>query len=156
MLAPFTLACCAAPRGPSKGTYTLKFPSTAAAVGADTVQLFAFDVPLDSIGFCQNLIQARKRKEPLTPRSENQPVSTCALLFEEPVLNVTYGNTAILALAQRGGVDFMIGCSLQTLGDGDALTPIDLSLVDVGIPVPETTCNSLHDYCTSPKACATR
>jgi hypothetical protein len=58
-----------------------------------------------------------------------------------------------VAVAQRRGSDFMIGCTLQTLGDGDALTPIALTLIDVGNPVPETTCSSVGDFCSVPQKC---
>jgi hypothetical protein len=153
------LACTAEADGPSAGTYTLKFPSTAAAVATDTVQLFVFDVPAapaERAGFCQTLIQARKRKDPQRAVASNQPVNICELLQGRKAITIEYGERAILALAQRRGVDFMIGCTLQTLGDGDALTPIDLGLIDVGNPVPETNCNSVGDFCAIPQKCSSQ
>lgn len=153
------LACSAPADGPSTGTYTVKFPSTAAAVATDTVQLFVFDVPkapAEQAGYCQTLIQARKRKDPQKPLVTNQPVNICELLQGRKPITVDYGEKAILALAQRRGVDFMIGCTLQTLGDGNALTPIDLGLIDVGNPVPETNCNSVGDFCAIPQKCTSQ
>jgi hypothetical protein len=43
----------------------------------------------------------------------------------------------------------MIGCAVQTLGDGDAPIPIHLALLDVRVPVPETNCATVGDYCGS-------
>jgi hypothetical protein len=153
------LACNASADGPSSGTYTLNFPSTAAAVATDTVQLFVFEVPAspsERSGFCQTLIKARERKE--TPKSltDNPPVNICELLQGRKPITIAYGEKAILALAQRRGVDFMIGCTLQTLGDGDAPTPIDLALIDVGNPVPDTNCNSVGDFCAIPQKCTSQ
>jgi hypothetical protein len=160
--APFAaslLACAAAADGPSPGTYTLKFPSTAAAVATDAVQLYVFDAPTspsERAGFCQTLIQARKRKDPQTSRTTNPSVNMCELLQGRQPITIEYGARAILAVAQRRGSDFMIGCTLQTLGDGDALTPIALTLIDVGNPVPETTCTSVGDFCSVPQKCTSQ
>lgn len=150
------LACTAPADGPSTGSYTLQFPSTASAVATDTVQLFVFEAPAspaERAGFCQTLIQARKRRDPQRALTTNQPVNICELLLGRKPITVDYGDRAILALAQRKGIDFMIGCTLQTLGAGDALTPIDLALIDVGSPVPDTNCNSVGDYCAFPQKC---
>lgn len=153
------LACSAPADGPSPGTYTVKFPSTAAAVATDTVQLFVFEVPqapAERAGFCQTLIQGRKRKDPQKALTSNQPVNICELLQGRKPITIEYGEHAILALAQRRGVDFMIGCTLQTLGEGDAPTPIDLGLIDVGNPVPDTNCNSVGDFCAIPQKCTSQ
>jgi hypothetical protein len=154
-LAAFALlaitACTASNDTPSSGTYTIEFPSTAAAVATDNVQLFVFDPPTlaaDRAGYCQSLIQARKLKADQKPIAMNQPVNTCELLGGKKPITIDYGDKAILAVAQRNQMDFMIGCAIQTLGNGDASLPIDLSLVDVSNPVPPTTCMSVTDFCT--------
>lgn len=144
-------ACSAGEDGPSAGTYTIQFPSTAAAVATDTVQLLVFDLPKspgERAGFCQTLIQARKRKDPQKPATQNAPVNICEMLQGRKPITIEYGEKAVLAVAQRRAVDFMIGCTIQTFGDGNAALPIDLSLIDVGNPVPETTCTSVTDFCT--------
>jgi hypothetical protein len=153
------LACSAPEDGPSPGTYTVKFPSTAAAVATDTVQLFVYAVPeapAERTSFCQTLIQARRRNEPREALTTNPPVNICELLQGKKPVTIAYGEKAILAVAQRRGADFMIGCTVQTLGDGNALTPIDLALIDVGNPVPETTCNSVGDFCALPPKCTSQ
>jgi len=57
------------------------------------------------------------------------------------------GDKAVLAIAQRGGEDFMIGCTTQTVGDGDLPLPISMTLVNLSTPVPPTTCVSVGDFC---------
>lgn len=144
-------SCSAGEKDPSAGTYTVKFPSTAAAVATDTVQLLVFDLPRlpsERAGFCQTLIQARKRKDPQKPMTSNAPVNICEMLQGRKPITIQYGEKAVLAVAQRRAVDFLIGCTIQTFGDGNAPLPIDLGLIDVGIPVPDTTCTSVTDFCT--------
>jgi hypothetical protein len=145
------ITSCSSDDGPSSGTYTIQFPSTAAAVATDTVQLLIFDPPktaADRAGFCQSLIQARKRKDPQKPTVSNQPVNICEMLQGRKPITVDYGEKAVLAVAQRRAMDFMIGCTIQTFGNGNAPLPIDMSLIDVSVPVPDTTCTSVTDFCT--------
>ena len=144
------IACTAAADGPSSGTYTVQFPSTAAAVATDTVQLLVFEVPRgpDRADYCQTLIQARKKKEPQKPVQQNTPVNVCELLAGKKPITIAYGEKAVLAVAQRKGVDFMAGCAIQTFGDGDAPLPIDLTLLDIATPVPETPCATVGDFCS--------
>ncbi len=151
------VACSAGTEDPSPGTYTLKFPSTAAAVSTDTVQIVVFEAPppgsAQRSGFCQELVQARRRKDPQREGVPNPAVNICELLQGRKPITIPYGEKALLAIAQRKGADFMIGCAIQTLGEGDAPLPIDLSLIDVSNPVPETNCSSVGDFCSSPPKC---
>ena len=150
-------ACSAGEGPPSEGTYTLQFPSTAAAVATDQVQLLIFDAPADPAArtnLCPNLIQARKRLDKLDPVVINQPVNICELLAGLKPVTLPYGDKAVLAVGQRKDPgasdyrDFLIGCAIQTIGDGDAPLPIHLALLDVGSPVPETTCTSVSGFCS--------
>ena len=61
LLAGFLIACRASEAEPSKGVYTVQFPSTAAAVATDFVQILVFDLsrPEDRGGFCEDLITLR-------------------------------------------------------------------------------------------------
>ncbi len=152
-LAPFAallMSCTAGEGDPSSGGYTIQFPSTAAAVATDTVQVLLFDVP-DGEGermtFCEQLIQARKRKDPQKPSVLNPPANICEMLQGRKAIRVPYGERAVFAIAQRRGVDFMLGCAIQTIGDGDLPLPIAMSLVDLGNPVPDTTCSSVGAFC---------
>ncbi len=150
-IAAIVVACSAGEEAPSGGTYSVQFPSTAAAVATDTVQLLFFDLPKtqpERTAFCLNLTQARKRKDPQKPAFQNAPVNICEMLQGRKPVTIPYGEKAVLAVAQRRGGDFMLGCSIQTFGRGDAPLPIALALVDVGNFVPDTTCSSVGDFCT--------
>ena len=150
-LAAVVIACSAGEASPSPGTYTIQFPSTAAAVATDTVQLLLFELPKtqgERTAFCETLIQARKRKDLQRPAFQNQSVNICELLQGRRPITIPYGERAVFAIAQRRGADFMVGCTIQTFGQGDALVPISLALVDVGNAVPDTTCSTVSDFCT--------
>ena len=144
------VACSSGDSAPSTGTYTIDFPSTAAAVATDTVSILLFDppaTPADRDAYCGSLIQGRKLKDPQKPTLTTPTVNICELLAGKKPIVVPYGEHAALAIAQRSGQDFMIGCTLQSFGDGDAALPIALALIDVAVPVPETTCSTVSDFC---------
>ncbi len=147
-------ACSAAPDGPSKGNYTVSFPSTQAAVATDSVVVYVFDGPksaADRAGYCQALIQARKKREPQRPISQSKAANICELLQGRQPIEVAYGEKALMAIGLRGDDDFLIGCVIQSFGDGDAALDIDLTLVDVGVSVPFTDCKSVSAACTEGK-----
>ena len=149
------VACTSGEAEPSRGTYTVQFPSTAAAVATDFVQILVFDVgDGDRGGLCQSLITSRiTDPAQLVP---SVPAGTAANICEmragrKPV-NVPYGERALLAIAQRKDAedqlkDFMIGCAIMTIGEGDAPLPIPVRLISVNQPVPATTCGSVGEYC---------
>ena len=151
-LVALVIAACTAPSsGPSAGTYSVSFPSTAAAVATDTVQLMVFDVPtgaVDRQDFCLSLVQARKRKEPQKPVLQNAPVNICEMLGGRKPITIPYGEKAVLAVAQRKAQDFLSGCVIQTFGEGDAPLDIALSLVEVSNAIPDTPCATVGEFCT--------
>jgi hypothetical protein len=149
------VACSAGEESPTAGIVAMQFPSTQAAVATDFVQLFVFDItPEQRASICLDKIGARKRQEPLNATLSPPPWNICELLAGRRPATIPYGEKAILAVAQRKDrndqlQDFMIGCAVQTLGDGDAPLPVRLSLINVGTPVPETNCATVGDYCGS-------
>ena len=152
VLGAVLLACTASEEAPSPGTYTLQFPSTAAAVATDTVQLLFFDVlptQAERSGQCASIIQARERKDPQRPQFQNTSVNICELSQGKKPVSIPYGEHVVFAIAVRSNVDFMVGCNIQTFGKGNAPLPIAMSLVDVRNPVPDTTCGSVTDFCQS-------
>jgi hypothetical protein len=147
------VACTAGEASPSTATYTVKFPSTAAAVATDQVQLLVFDFPADQRAvICPNLIQSRKRREPLSPVVAGPVVNICEMLRGVKPITVPYGERAVLAVAIRKGADYMLGCVLHTFGDEETdatkLT-VPLALIDFGQAVPDTTCTNVSDFCNS-------
>jgi hypothetical protein len=148
------IAACGGEPDPAKGTYTLRFPSTQAAVATDTVQVLLFDVPKDPTAranACSDLIASRKRRDTLQPAVTHAPVNICDLLAGNKPLTMPFGEHVVLAIAQRDAQDFLYGCNIQTLGDGDAPLPIALSLADIARPIPPTDCTTVAAFCS--RAC---
>lgn len=149
------VACSAGEASPTSGVVSMQFPSTQAAVATDFVQIFVFDIKPEEAGsICLDKVSARKRQEPLNASLTPPPWNICELLAGRRPATIPYGEKAILAVAQRKDKndqlqDFMVGCAVQTLGDGDAPIPVRLALIDVGTPVPETNCATVGDYCGS-------
>ena len=156
LVVPAIAACTAGEADPSKGTYTVQFPSTAAAVATDFVQLLVFDVttPEDRASICLDLITSRLTTpgslEPSVPPAP--AANICEMRAGVKAVTIPYGEHAILAIAQKKDRqdqlrDFLIGCAIMTVGDGDAPVPIPLRLVSVSAPVPPTTCGSVGEFC---------
>jgi hypothetical protein len=150
-------SCTAGEAEPSKGVYTVQFPSTAAAVATDFVQILVFDVksPADRANLCEDLIAAHiADPSSLTP-SVNPPspaANICEMHAGKKPVTVPYGEHAVLAIAQRKDRqdqlrDLMIGCAIMTVGEGDAPLPIPVRLVSVSQPIPPTNCASVGEYC---------
>jgi hypothetical protein len=150
---PLTLACTSgtSASSPSGGTYTITFPSTAAAVASDSVQVLVFDAGKDSASvedLCPNLVLMRKNNQQLPPRLlEVPPASPCDLLGGSGTMTIPYGSHALLAVAEREGKDFLIGCAIENVTQNSELSPIDLTLVDDQSTVPATTCAQLSAFC---------
>jgi hypothetical protein len=148
--AALVVACSAGEASPSQGTYTVQFPSTAAAVATDFVQVLVFDIdPAKRASTCANLISSRKRKDPLAPIFTGPQVNICEMLRGAKPLTIPYGEHAVMAIAMRGADDFMAGCVVETFGDGQPLLSIPVNLLDVADPVPATSCNSVGDRCNN-------
>lgn len=144
---------CGSSSDSTSGTFTIQFPSTAAAIATDYVQVLVFDVKdaAQREGRCQELITARLTSPAsLAPTVPPIRQSICDLVLATgKAVTVPYGEHALLAVAQRRGEtnDFMIGCALMTIGDGDAPLPIPLRLVSVNEGVPATDCETVTEFC---------
>ena len=152
----FLASCSAGQADPSKGIYSVQFPSTAAAVATDFVQVLVFEVkgPEDRPKLCEDLIAARVTDpSSLTPSVPPAPAANiCEMRAGRKPISVPYGEHALLVIAQRKDKqdqvkDFMIGCAIMTVGQGDAPLPIAVRLVSVNQPVPPTNCGSVGEYC---------
>lgn len=156
-LASGLIAACSSGEGePSKGAYTIQFPSTAAAVATDFVQVLVFDVnPGNRAHICEDLIAARLTDASKLTPSVNPPApaaNICEMRAGRKAVTIPYGEHALLAIAQKKDrqdvvKDFMIGCAIMTIGEGDAPLAIPVRLVSVNQPVPTTTCGSVGEYC---------
>jgi hypothetical protein len=153
---PAAVACADDPP-PTSGTYTVEFPSTAAAVATDFVQILIFDVaPQDRARRCGDLIAGRLGDPAsLEPAVDPAPAANiCEMRAGRKPVTVPHGEHALLAIGQRKSSadekkleDFLIGCAIMTIGDGNAPLPIPVRLVSVDRPVPPTACTSVTDYC---------
>jgi hypothetical protein len=151
----FLCACTSGEASPSQGTYTVTFPSTAAAIATDFVQIFAYDFKPEERTFaCADLVAARLRKDnSAKPVVQGPQVNVCELLGGARPITLPYGEKAVLAVGIRrtgsNDDDFLIGCVIQTFGNGNALLAIPLELVDVQHDVPTSNCKSVGDRCSN-------
>jgi hypothetical protein len=157
VLACAALTACSAPDpGPSQGRYTVEFPTTEAAVATDFVQVFVFDV-IDETkrgSLCDDLISTRITAPATLKPSVDPPApatNICEMRAGIKPVTIPYGEHALLAVAQRRNKDqlqdLLIGCTIMTIGDGDAPLPIQLRLVNPTQQLPTTNCASVGDYC---------
>jgi len=159
----FALAACSAGTADKKsGGLTVSFPSTAAAIASDTLELHVLDG--SDPNACLAAIQARQKNQPLAkPLLSINAQSTCNFLANAGApFDVGYGVRAFLVVAQRaptaGGTlaDFMIGCALAGVGDVSNQVDVSLTVVDDLASVPAfTKCSTLSDRCklSSSAAC---
>lgn len=147
-------------RDPSEGSYTVTFPSTAAAVATDFVQLLIFDVTdANRASICLDKVTARlSDPTSVTPVQTAAPANICEMNLGRKPITFRYGEQAVLAVAQRKDAsgllkDFLIGCTVMTIGDGNAPLPIPVHLVSINTPVPTTTCGSVTEFCGTPRTC---
>ena len=147
-------------RDPSEGSYTVTFPSTAAAVATDFVQILVFAVTdANRASVCQDTVTARlSDPTSVTPTETAPPANICEMNLGRKPITFKYGEQAVLAVAQRKDAsgqlkDFLIGCTVMTIGDGNAPLPIPVHLVSINTPVPTTTCGSVTEFCSTPSTC---
>jgi hypothetical protein len=152
------IVACSGKAAPSHGTYTIAFPSTAAAVATDFVQILVFDVADNRATLCEDLVTTRLTSPDDLVPSVNppaDPTNICELRAGVKPIDIPYGEHALLAIGQRrqgdtgGTKDFLIGCAIMKIGDGDAPVSIPVRLVNVNQPVPSTKCASVGDFCDS-------
>lgn len=141
-------ACSAGEGAPSSGSYNIQFPSTAAAIATDGVQVLVYDVDARSRAkACDDLLAARKRRDSTRPVVVNASANTCELFYGKRPIEVPYGDKALLAIASRKGEDFLLGCVVGTFAEGSAPVSIRLDLVDASQPVPDSQCATVADFC---------
>jgi hypothetical protein len=138
------------PSPPSDAQYEVRFPSTAVAVATDTLEVMVFDATAAGAD-CLSLATARASgaQLPQSPvlLSDTGAMPICGITSDPPAFQVANGLRSFLAIAQRQGQDYFLGCT-QTDLEPDA-GPIDIWLAEVkiGTTVPATTCMSLSQKC---------
>lgn len=136
------------PSPPVNETYRVTFPSNAAAVAAETLQVFVFDAAAAGTD-CASLLLKRKSGSDLgTPLATTDSLLMCDVFSGEAVdggtkgvlPTLTFGSRAFLAVTQRTGKDFFIGCATTNVAADSP--PIDLTLgpANATVTVPATSC----------------
>jgi hypothetical protein len=143
---------------PTSGIYEVSFPSTAAAVGAQTVQAFVFANPSAANKTdCANLIVARQSGAGLpTPEAQTGQIPICTVLAtpaQGQIPNVPYGEVSVLVVTQRSGVDYFTGCVLTTLAEGSAPISVQLEQAVATAHIPSTNCGSVSAFCSATPTC---
>jgi hypothetical protein len=134
-----------------EGGFSVDFPSVAAAVAAETLQVQAFEVTGERL--CQKLLELRKSGQdmPLVA-AQTPPLRPCqfasakdeATRIELPLDK----RFAFLAVAQRGKEDLMLGCGTQDVTRTKNVVPVSLALAEQK-SIPTTTCTTLSQHCAS-------
>ena len=165
-VAPFVLAsACGSGGDTASGTFTVDFPSTAAAIAVvkstPGVQVFAFSTTAFGGGeggasaSCEMLVEeSRNNNLTVSPVASSSIVSPCDLMGGKGSLQIGYGSYAFLAVAQSApSQDFLIGCAEQTISSSNTVVSIAMTLAASTEPVPATTCTTLSQACPSGGGC---
>jgi hypothetical protein len=141
------LAACSSDHGTVN--YTINFPSVAAAVQTDSVQLFVFDAKgQDPKAICEQLVLKVKSNQDLGTRLVTGPaVSPCELASGAKPVSIPFGDRALLAVGTKGGATLLAGCTFETVGDGSLPVSISLGVVNTAVEVKPSTCAKLSDFC---------
>ncbi len=135
---------------PSSYTYEIEFPSTQAAVGADTVQVFVFSQSTPETD-CPSLITDVSSQESLPPTvAQTNQLALCDVLSgsKGEIPNVTYGDVAFLVVAQRNGANYFSGCALATISASSGPVDVSLTAVSDTTTILPTTCMSVSAFCS--------
>lgn len=137
----------------------LVFPSPDAAVRVDVIQVLVYDNPNQDPDLCARLMFARQNglDAPQAPVASTPIASVCSFLRQTATSRVQapFGPAAILVAASRAVAeqtyqDFLLGCSQQVVGDGDAAVAVQLARTgDVTSQLPKTECTSLAQFCSA-------
>jgi hypothetical protein len=145
--AAMVLVACGSDKGPTN--YTINFPSVAAAVETDSVQLFVFDASgQDPKSICEQLVLKVKSSQDLGTRLVTGPaVTPCDLAAGAKPVTIPFGDRALLAVGTKGGATLLAGCTFETVGDGTLPVSISLGIVNTSVEVKSSTCSKLSDFC---------
>lgn len=152
ILASAVAACASETAPPTPAELRVQFPSTAAAVSTESLQVLVFDH--DATGGCLELVQKRRTNQPLPPALVTAgPTPSCEFFAgAAPNVRVDYGARSVLIIGQRAAQDWLIGCTEAQVGDEGGVSPlvqVPLTLASRTVSVPATTCTTLGDHCAN-------
>jgi len=131
-----------------EATFSVIFPSIAAAVGTETLETSVFVVSRDDA--CEDIIERRRTNQALpTPLLSTGPIRTCDVFNgRAAALEVGLGNRAFLVVGRLRGEELVMGCEVAYVDDRAAAPVVRLTLFDRTREVPDAgTCGSLGDRC---------
>jgi hypothetical protein len=146
------------PAAPTPAHYQVSFPSTAAAVGADTVQVMVFDATKADAS-CLTLVTKVKSNADLPKApirlAETELVPLCTLLASPAdggaapgrLADISYGRRSFLASTKRGTAEYFIGCVEATVSSRDFTVEIPVLPVNETTLPPATACATVGDKC---------
>ncbi len=161
-LASVVALACGSGGDTATGTFTVDFPTTAAAIAAlkttPGVQVFVYPTATidgGATGACASLVeQSRTNNLTEVAVATSAVLTPCDLMAGMGSLPVAYGSYAFLAVAQSStGQDFLVGCAEQTLSSTNTVVTIPLTLASPTDSVPSTKCTSLSQACPSGSGC---
>ena len=155
------LGACGSGGDTAPGTFTVDFPSTAAAIAVTKstpgVQVFVFSTTaLDGSpsAACESLVEdSRNNNLSATPVASSAILTPCELMAGKGSLPIGYGSYAFLAVAQKSGKDYLVGCAEQTISSTNTVVTIPMTLANETEDVPSTSCTSLSQACPSGGSC---
>jgi hypothetical protein len=151
LVASSALGCGGEDAQEANGQYVLAFPSVAAAVAVDGLQIFVFDSQQAGVD-CQSLIAVRRSGQPLPAASlvfQSPIFSTCDTQRGAPAtrFSLGFGPRTVLAVGYSKGNDLLIACNSGTVQDGTEPIYLPFGTESVSAQVPGTTCAQLSAYC---------
>jgi hypothetical protein len=128
---------------------TLTFPSVAAAVASDAVQIQVFDETgaSDLSGACEDLVAQVGSNQSLPGALVDNNTTACDLASGNAPFTVGVGARAFLVTASSNGTTILIGCSVENVAGGQLLVPVDLVPLSDSVVLPATSCTTLSDHC---------
>jgi hypothetical protein len=149
------LVSCSGEAAPAQTSYELNFPSVSAAANTDTVQMLVFEALSGSAraNQCASLIRSRASKQPLKPAIEGPITRICDLTSgTRGTVETPFGDRVLLVIAQRNKEDYLLGCTVQSVGATALPAAIFLSPANPSAPFVPSTCKTLDERCRN--ACA--
>jgi hypothetical protein len=150
-LAGLALACSAGtnthPSPPTSVEYDVEFPSTEAAVGADTVQAYVFSTSTPKTDCASLLVALQGGSDLPTVVAQTDPIALCDMLAGKGgvLSDVGYGTVSFLVVTKRANAYYFTGCTLATLTATSAPVQIQLAQATTA-HIPTTVCNGSTDF----------
>ncbi|HEX7665861.1 MAG TPA: hypothetical protein VF407_15145 [Polyangiaceae bacterium] len=148
------LVACAGTNDKQKGSLSISFPSTAAAIATDRLELHVYDG--SDPNACLAAVEARQKGQPQPTPVFETASDTCDFLDNKvTAVDMSYGERAFMVVALRAAsqganqTDFLIGCTRIGIGDVPNTVDVPLTLFSSNVSVPASSkCSTLSAKCS--------